>query len=186
MTTAHLQTFYGATAGVAGALIGLLFVAVSVAPERLHDEEQDQAHRVRAASALSAFTNALAVSLFALIPEVGTGGAAFALALVGLLFLASALISMLRVRREQERTIARREARFLAGQLVIFALQLVFAARLLAHDTAAHQTSLAIIVVVCCLFGIARSWELIGGPRITLVHELGALWGSGGDESPRE
>lgn len=177
MTPASFDTFYAATAGVAGALIGLLFVAVSVAPERLRDEQQDQAHRLRAASALTAFTNALAVSLFALDPEVGVAWPAFAFALAGLLFIAAALASLLRVRREQERSPIQREARFLAGQLVIFAFQLLAALRLAAHNTAGHQSSVAIILVVSFLFGVARSWELIGGPRISMTSELRALFG---------
>ena len=42
-------------------------------------------------------------------------------------------------------------------------------------DNAGDVNTIAILVVVCFLIGIARSWELIGGPTIGLTSEVTEL-----------
>jgi hypothetical protein len=170
-----VRDFFLGSAGVAGALIGLLFVAISVAGERLTREEATaQSYRVRASAALSAFTNALAVSLFALIPGHKIGPTALAVGLGGLVFVATALLSLIR-RRQRGRPMLQ-DAVFLLSLVVLFTVQMVQGIVVIAKpDNASAVNTIAVLVVVCFLIGIARAWELIGGPSFSFTHELGSL-----------
>ncbi len=174
MPVERFHDLFLASAGVAGTLIGLLFVAISVAHERLTATDSAQAHRVRASAALYAFTNALSVSLFALVSGIEIGWPALIVSILGLLFVVASLLSLLRVRGSQPDEL--RDAFFLLGLVATFAVQFVagWMAIRHRHDSDPVQT-LAILVIVCFLIGISRSWELIGGPSIGLRHEIGAI-----------
>jgi hypothetical protein len=175
VTPANLHEFFLGSGGVAGALIGLLFVAISVASDRLAREEAAaQSYRVRASAALSAFTNALAVSLFALIPGHKIGPTALAVGFGGLVFVATALLSLIR-RRQRGRPMLR-DAVFLLSLVVTFTVQMVQGIVVIAKpDNASAVNTIAVLVVVCFLIGIARAWELIGGPSFSFTHELRSL-----------
>jgi len=173
-TPDEFHDFFVASAGVAGALVGLLFVAVSVTLERLEEHGDTQVHRVRARAALMAFTNALTVSLFALIPEEHLGWAAFVVAIIGSLFVIGALMSLLRVVGRRPGELA--NALFLIGLEAVFVVQLLVGLSLIhdPHQTGGYRT-LCLLVVACFLIGVSRSWELIGGPSIAVGREIRAL-----------
>jgi hypothetical protein len=169
-----IRDFFLGSAGVAGALIGLLFVAMSITAGQLAGETvRAQLHRIRAAAALTAFSNALVVSLFALVPGHKIGPAALSVAAGGILFVAASLLSLHRLRLVRS---ALRDALFLLSLVITFVIQLVQAAEIVAQPANPGSVSaIAILVIVCFLIGIARAWELIGGPSIGIGHEVTSL-----------
>jgi len=175
MVPVGIRDFFAASAGVAGALIGLLFVAITVSAERLSREKPGtQVHRIRAAAALIAFTNALAVSLFALIPGQKIAVTSVVVAALGLLFIAAALLSLRRLRQLRWATI--RDALLLLGLAVVFVIQLTEGISVIADPGNSGDVNTIAILVVCCFFiGIARAWDLAGGPSIRITREVTSL-----------
>lgn len=171
MSTASAHEFFAACASAGGALIGLLFVAISVAPERILGPDASDVHGVRAAATLTAFTNALTVVLFGLIPGDNAGYPALAVAIVGLLFITAAMVRVFPGWRAKE--IRLLDFTFLIGLLVVFVIQLIAGIGLARHsgDRGDLQT-ICTLVIVCFLIGIARAWELVGGPSVRLGREV--------------
>src|SRR5215468_6342455 len=95
-------TFFLGSTGVAGALTGLLFVSVSIAPERLRGEHASVEQQTIAATAFTALVDALWISLFALRPGNNIPTASLVLGLIGLTSTAGLTIRLWRARGREK------------------------------------------------------------------------------------
>jgi hypothetical protein len=173
VVTPGLHDFFVAGASAGGALIGLLFVVITVSGEKMAPTAAGLMHRIRASAALTAFTNALVVSLFALIPGP-IGWTAVAVACLGLLFVTASLLSIFRLGHVHRRSL--RDAFFLFSLIILFAVQLDQGIHVVNNPrNSAAVSTIAVLVAICFLVGIDRAWELAGGPSIGISAELLAL-----------
>jgi hypothetical protein len=168
--------FFAATAASAGALTGLLFVALSVTQRRDPALGPAVIHEVRAAAALLAFTNALFVSLFTLVPGTGAGYPSLVLGVIGILFTAAAIRTILTsdsTLRQQARQVG------LIGLLVmIFGTE--FISGIVAINLPGRPGPVQVIgyaVVASLVLGVARAWELVGRRDTGVLASLAVLAG---------
>jgi hypothetical protein len=184
LLTEPYRELFTAVATCAAGLIGLLFVAISVGPREGVPGRPAVIQQVRAASALLAFSNALAVSLFGLVPGQSAGYAAISASAIGILFTAASvrsIVSSPHVTTDQ----ALRQAGLIAVLFAAFGGELACGIGLLASDTTLFGPGfLSNTLIALLLIGIARAWELVGNRDTGVLASLAVL--TGRDHRPPE
>jgi hypothetical protein len=95
-------------------------------------------------------------------------------AVLGIFFIAAALLSLIRLQRRRREAL--RDALFLVGLLVAFVLQLIEGIVVIAAPGRSSAVNgIAVLVTVCFLIGVARAWELVGGPSFHIGREVSAI-----------
>jgi hypothetical protein len=166
-----------AIAGSGGALTGLLFVALSVAPRPVRTSRRRVIQQVRAAAALLAFNNALAVSLFGLVPTTNIGYPAAVLGVIGILFAAAAARSVIAAAPRSRRQWLS-QVSLLNLLIVIFGTELVSGIYVVLHPGSTEPVKLiGDALVTSLIVGIARAWELVGDRDTGLSASIAILTG---------
>jgi hypothetical protein len=186
MLSGTYRDLFPAVATSAAALIGLLFVAMTVAARRNPADRPAVIMQVRAASCILAFTNALAVSLFGLVPGNNVGYPATVVAVIGIFFTAAgarSIFSSHLARRHVPRQIA-----LVTALMVTFAFELAGGIDLLLNPHSSGAPELVgNLLVALLLIGIARAWELVGDRDTGIITSIAILAGhdhhSDGDTS---
>ncbi len=163
MVPEAFHDYFVASTGAGAALVGLLFVAVSIAPQQTVMSAAPVERQAAATSAYTALLNAFFLSLVALLPQTNLGSAALVLSLIGL---ANSFILAWNLSRHAERrwlSIVRRAVFILIG-LLLYGEELYSAILLLLSPTnAAPLSTLAAVLVGIYALGMTRAWQLLGG-----------------------
>ena len=173
MAPADFAEFFLASAGTGGAFVGLLFVAISIAPQRtFEDVDGMSAPRQHLAEAtFLTLINGFVISSIALVPTVNVGWFVLALGLWGVL--AAARLGRLIARFHQHGRARHAPWRHLlrvAGvtylAVVVYLFETLLGLRLIMEpaDEVAYGR-LAVTIVGLYALGIVRAWTLLGNPR---------------------
>jgi hypothetical protein len=177
MSLETYSSFFIASAGAAAALVGLLFVAIAVDPEKTVAQGASPQRRAAASSAFFALINAFFISLVALIPSSTTSSfGGLVIVMSGLGILSTLSLSWSFVAQRANRAALRQGIVLLLASFILYGLQLFSAIYLLQTPRDTSSMNMALYVIVA-IYGLAftRAWELIGGQRFSLLGMLGII-----------
>jgi len=170
MVTAEYQPFFMASVGASAALIGLLFVSVSIAPERIFGAASDPRRQAQALSAFSALANVFFISLSSLIPGVLIGLVVMAVAGASSIQLLGLLV---RVRSWHADWItAIRGAILFVVSALVYGTELYVGLQLWRAPSTAAMVGLLEVLLGAYAIGLGRAWQLLGAPRLGLLTYL--------------
>jgi hypothetical protein len=172
---ASYHDFFGACASVAGGLIGLLFVAISVSPGKITGASASAEHQATAGAAFTALVNTLVFSLVALLPSGGLGTAA---AILGASGLASTVgLGVLLYRRAGRARIRRfSQVVLLLTPFILYGLQVANGIALArSPGSTGRLGSQGGLAIVFFVFAIGRAWQLVGARDPSLGVTLSGL-----------
>lgn len=167
----EFQPFFSASVAASAALIGLLFVSVSIAPERIFGAKSDPRKQAQALSAFSALANVFFISMTSLIPHILLGLVVTAVAAASSLQLISLLI---RVRnwRGDLITAARGLILFVVSAS-IYGTELYLGILLWNQPTSTPVLiGLLEVLLGAYAIGLGRAWQLLGAPRLGFVSYM--------------
>ena len=173
MVPPQFTNFFLASSGAAAALVGLLFVAISVAPEHIVQANAPIERQAMAASSFTALLNAFFISLGALIP-LNIGTVILLMSTIGLInssFLAWNLLK----ERGRWLNVARRVYLILVS-FIIYGFEFYNAILIILEPkNVGNIYVLAWLLVGVYGIGLTRAWQLLGARRYGLGGWLSPL-----------
>jgi hypothetical protein len=173
MVTAEYQPFLTASVAASAALIGLLFVSISIAPERVFGEKAESRRMAQALSSFTALTNVFFISFSSLIPGAPIGPLVTVIAIPALLQTAGLLLLYPQWRAQG----ALRRGLFLFVISVgIYGYEMAIGIQLWMRPSGGALSGLLGLLLGAYAIGLGRAWELLGARRLGWTGLLTAGW----------
>ena len=167
------DAYLAAMATAAAALIGLLFVAVSVRDDTIFGPNAMPGGEALAITAFTGLVNSFVVSTIGLIPKINIGEPAVIMA----------VISIVAIVRLQRRLHTGRNLIVLAITLLAYAAQLGLGVLLLSDSHDSNQLiNLCIIIFVTLIASLQRAWSLLKGKHLASAPGIAMT----GDHDPSD
>src|SRR6266567_786549 len=174
MVPETFNNFFLASAGIGATLVGLIFVAVSIAPEHIVQANAPIERRAMAASSFTALLNAFFISFGALIPGI-IGSLTLVMSALGLTT-SSLLAWNLLKERERWQNVVRRVFLILVS-FIIYGFEFYYAILIIKEpDNVGNFYTLAALLLAVYGIGLTRAWQLLGARRFGLGGWLSPLW----------
>jgi hypothetical protein len=175
MVTSTTREFFVTIAQASAGLTGLLFVAMSVARQKV-EVGQVVVQEVQASAALFTFTSVLSISLFSLVRNNDVGYPSLVAGVIGVLFVAGGIRSILDTAIDRRHL--HRQLGFGLLLLVTFGFEIGCGVVLVAHvhDRTAIDV-LQNVLAASLLIGIGRSWGIAGQRNSGLLSSIAFLSG---------
>jgi hypothetical protein len=174
MVPPEFLNFFTASTGAGAALVGLLFVAVSLAPEQIVTRRAPVERRAVAGSAFTALINAFFISLVALIPHFNFGTLILPISSLSLLTSLLQAWSLLRPRKGWQSFL--RRAMLVCLSLGLYGLEMRNGVGLITDPTqVGFVYGLLFVLLGIFVLGLTRAWELLGAHRYGLGGWLNPL-----------
>lgn len=167
MGLSDFTNFFLAGTGAGAALIGLLFVAVSVRPGLLASRHTHSAVQAAVAMAFTALVNGFFISFAALLPQAFLGGIALFMGALSTWSCLNAAYGLIRYQFTEQ--MARGWLTLARGLMLILPGFIIYGWEIAAGWRAAHAPNdvgfmyeIAILVIAAFGLGLVRAWELLG------------------------
>jgi hypothetical protein len=175
MVPSDYANFFTTAATTGGALIGLLFVAISLAPERTVLASAPLEARIVSGSTFTAMLNAFFISLGALLPRTNIGWFALVWSIIGIINSLTQARALLSPWPSWQNVLRRTWLTVLS--LCLYIIELVCSIQLLfspANETPVFYLGLSVLLIYA--IALLRAWELLGVQRTGLMAWLNPLY----------